>query len=502
MQYFMGIDNGGTLIKAVLFDENGIEISSAAQKLPLLTPQAGFTERDMTALFEANAKAVRESIEKSRIDPSMIKGVGCSGHGKGLYLWGRDGKPAYNGIVSTDTRAWMYPDRWNKDGTAERVFEKTCQSILACQPVSLLNWLKDHAPHVLDNVQWIFSVKDYIRFCLTGEAYAEMTDISGTNLLNLKTRQYDPALLAEFGLEECFEMLPPLRKASDICGYITKEAAELTGLCEGTPVAGGMFDIDACAIAMDITNEDHICVIAGTWSINEYIAREPVLNHTVMMNSLYCIDGYYLVEEASPTSAGNNDWFVDMFMAEEKIKARELNRNVYAYNDELAEKVSPDEQDIIFLPYIYGSNYNPRAKACLIGMDSHHTRAQMIRAVYEGIAFCHRVHVEQLLANRSKPVAIRLAGGVVNSRLWSQIFADVLRLPIEIIETKELGALGCAMAAAIAAKRYSSFAEAAKNMVRIKEKLQPNETTAEIYTQKYLRYRKASEALEPLWTKE
>ena len=502
MQYFMGIDNGGTLIKAVLFDENGVEISSSSQKLPLLTPQAGFTERDMTALFEANVKAIRASIEKARIDPDLIKGVGCSGHGKGLYLWGKDGKPAYNGIVSTDTRAWMYPERWQKDGTADRVFEKTCQKILACQPVSLLNWLNDHAPHVLKNVQWIFSVKDYIRFCLTGEAYAELTDISGTNLLNLKTRQYDPELLAEFGLEECLGMLPPLRKASDICGSITKEAAELTGLCEGTPVAGGMFDIDACAIAMDITNEDNLCVIAGTWSINEYIAKEPILNKTVMMNSLYCIDGYYLVEEASPTSAGNNGWFVDMFMAEEKMKARELNRNVYAYNDELAEKIAPDEQDIVFLPYLYGSNYNPRAKACLIGLDSHHTRAQIIRAVYEGIAFCHRVHVEKLLANRSKPMAIRLAGGVVNSRLWSQIFADVFRLPIEIIETKELGALGCAMAATIASKRYNSFAEAAKNMVRVKEKLLPDETAAEIYAQKYLRYVKTSEALETLWTKE
>lgn len=495
----MGIDNGGTVTKAVIFDEAGTEIASASQKVPLLTPQAGFTERDMTVLFEANAKAIREAIQNASVDPSQIKGVGCTGHGKGLYLWGKDGKPAYNGIVSTDTRAWMYPQRWQKDGTAQRVFEKTCQSILACQPVSLLNWIKEHDSAVLGNVQWIFSVKDYIRFRLTGEAYAETTDISGTNLLNLRTMDYDRSLLAEFGLEECFAMLPPLKSAADNCGFVTKEAAALTGLCEGTPVAGGMFDIDACAIAMDITNEDHLCVIAGTWSINEYIAKEPVLNKTVMMNSLYCIDGYYLVEESSPTSAGNNDWFIDMFLGEEKRKARELNTSVYDLVNEMAQSVKPEEQDIVFLPYIFGSNYNPRAKACLVGMDSHHTRAQVVRAVYEGIACCHRVHVEKLLANRSKPASVRLAGGVVNSPVWAQIFADMFRLPIEIIDTKELGTLGCAMAAAVAAGHYATFMEAAKHMVRIQRRLEPDEAAAAIYDKKYRRYVQCSDALEALW---
>ncbi len=500
MRYFMGIDNGGTLVKAVIFDENGVEVATASEKLPLITPKHGFTERDMDELFAANIRVIHAAVQKSQIDPAQIKGVGCAGHGKGLYLWGKDDKPAYHGIVSTDTRAWRYAEKWRADGTEDRIFEKTCQSILPCQPVSLLNWFKDNQPNVLGRVQWIFSVKDYIRFRLTGEAYAELTDISGTNLLNLHTREYDLSLLAEFGLEECLDMLPPLRKATDICGCISKEVAQMTGLCEGTPVAGGMFDIDACAIAMDITNEEHICVIAGTWSINEYIAKAPIRRKSTTLNSLYCIDGYYLVEESSPTSAGNNEWFVETFFAEEKAQARLQNRSVYALNDEMAERVAPDEQDIVFLPYIFGSNTNPHAKACLIGLDSHHTHAQIIRAVYEGIALCHRGHVENLLVEKEKPISIRLAGGVVNSALWSQIFADVLRLPIEIIETKELGALGCAMAAAVASKCFSSFADAAKQMVRINRCLQPNEEAAAIYDKKYRRFLQASEAVEVLWS--
>jgi L-xylulokinase len=495
----MGIDNGGTLSKAVIFDDQGGEIASASVGLKLSTPKAGFTERDMDELWAANCDTIRQAIAEAKIQAGDIKGVACTGHGKGLYLWGKDGKPCYPGIVSMDSRAWEYPEKWNKDGTADRVFAKTFQKILACQPVSLLAWLKDHDPEVLPKIKWIFEAKDYIRFRLTGEAFAEVTDYSGSSMMNLKEVRFERELLAEFGLGELFEALPPIKYPTDFCGGISRRASEETGLVEGTPVAGGMFDIDACAVAMDITNEDNIAVIAGTWSINEYISKQPVLNKTVMMNSLYCIGGYYLIEECSPTSAGNQAWFVDMFLAEEKQKARELGKPTYAYLDELADKVAPDEQNIIFLPYLFGSNYNPQAKASLIGLDSHHTRAHAIRAVMEGIVFCHMIHMEKLLANRKSTRAVRLAGGAANSLVWSQIFSDVFKLPVEIIDTRELGTLGCAMVAAVAAGKYKDLPEAARQMVRIKARVEPNPANAPIYDRKLELYKKVSGALEGLW---
>jgi L-xylulokinase len=290
-----------------------------------------------------------------------------------------------------------------------------------------------------------------------------------------------------------------LKSSTDFCGGISKQASEETGLKEGTPVAGGMFDIDACAIAMDITNEDKICVIAGTWSINEYISKNPVLNKSVMMNSLYCIPGYYLIEECSPTSASNYEWFIEIFLAEEKQKAEELSMNIFEYCNELAEKVTADEQNIIFLPYIFGSNYNPQAKASFIGLDSHHTRPQMIRAVLEGIVFCHMVHLEKLLANRTKPQAIRLAGGAANSIFWAQIFADVIKLPVEIVDIKELGTLGCAMAAAVAAGVYKNLKEAAQNMVKMKCRIEPNPANFYVYEKKFALYKKISGALDDSW---
>ncbi|MBS1226938.1 MAG: carbohydrate kinase [Proteobacteria bacterium] len=493
----MGVDNGGSMVKAVIFDELGSEIAASSARLAMLTPQAGFTERDMDELWRINCQVIREALRLA--GDIRIAGVACSGHGKGLYLWGRDDKPCGAGIVSTDSRASIYPQQWAADGTAERVFAKTFQQILACQPVSLLRWLKDQRPELIANIKWIFAVKDFIRFKLTGEAFAELTDYSGSNLFNVRDGGFDRELLAEFGIDELYDALPPLKQSTDFCGAVSERAARETGLAPGTPLAGGMFDIDACAIAMNIVNQDHVCVIAGTWSINEYIARAPVLDKSVMMNSLYCLPGYYLIEECSPTSASNFAWFVDMFMGEEKRAAEQLKVNVFDHCCALAQKVEPDDSAIVFLPYLFGSNYDPQAKACLIGVDSHHSRGQIIRAVLEGIVFCHRVHLEKLLAQRSHTDAVRLAGGAANSPFWAQMFADVFKLPVDIVATRELGALGCAMAAAVAAGVYRDLPQAAAQMAKIKCRIEPDPSRSEIYERKFARYQRVAGALAPLW---
>jgi len=500
--YFLGIDNGGTMSKAVLFDRAGKEVGSASEQMALITPQPGFTERDMELLWQMNVRVINAAVSAADIDPKVIKGIACTGHGKGLYLWGKDGKPAYNGIVSTDSRAWEYPARWAEDGTADKAFEMSCQSILACQPVSLLNWFKDHKPEVLENTQWIFAVKDYIRFRLTGEAFAEVTDYSGSNLMNLETKGFDPELLALFGLEGIADALPPVKGSTESCGGVTAEVAAATGLAEGTAVAGGMFDIDACAIAMDIVDDENICVIAGTWSINQYISRKPVLDRSIMMNSRYCLDEYYLIEECSPTSAGNLDWFVDTFLAEEKKQAAEKGENIFKQCDELVGAMAPQDQDIIFLPFLFGSNYNPRAKACLLGMGSHHSSVHALRAIYEGIVFCHMVHIGKLLQSREQTRAIRLGGGAAKSAVWAQMFADASGLPVETIETDELGTLGCAMAAAVAADEFADLKEAANEMVKVKARLEPDMARHEIYKGKFAAYRKAESAVSALWNNE
>lgn len=499
MKYLMGIDNGGTFSKAALFDENGKQISVASVPTVTITPQPGYTERDMEELWQVNAQAVRQAIEKSGIDPSDIAGVSYSGHGKGLYLVGKDKKPAYNGIVSTDARAWSYVKKWKEDGTAEKVYEKTFQEILACQPVSLLAWLKEHHPEVVENTQYVFAVKDYVRYRMTGEAYSEYTDCSGGNLVNLKTGKHDRELLEYMGLEDVYEKLPPLKHAADICGYVTEEASELTLLPVGTPVAAGMFDVNACGIASGLSDEEKMCMIAGTWSINEFIAKEPVLNGTVALNSMFCIPGYYLIEESSPTSAGNMEWFIRNLMNYEKEEAKENGNSVYDLTNSWVESIEPQDNQIIFLPFLNGSNEDALAKGTFIGLTAYHNKKHMLRAVYEGIVFSHVTHVKKLLRNREVPESIRLSGGAAHSDVWVQIFADALQIPIDVIEDKELGAQGAAIAAGIAVNLYKDYEDGIQKTVTITKTICPRPEYKEIYEKKYQTYRRVIEGLSGVW---
>lgn len=499
MKYLMGIDNGGTFSKAAIFDEDGNQISVASVPTVTLTPKPGYMEKDLNELWEVNAQAIRKVIEKSGIRPQEIAGVSFSGAGKGLYMIGYDGKPSYNGIMSTDTRAWEQVEKWYRDGTSKKVYEKTFQEILAVQPVSILAWFKENQPEVLERTKYIFAVKDYIRYMLTGEAYSEYTDCSGGNLVNMVTGQHDRDLMALYGLEDCYEKLPPLRNSAEVCGHITGEASQKTLLPEGIPVAAGMFDVNACGIASGLSDEEQMCMIAGTWSINEFIRKEPVTNGTVALNSFFCIPGYFLIEESSPTSAGNMEWFIRNLMSYEKAETKENGGSVYDITNEWVSSIEPQESNVIFLPFLNGSNEDALAKGTFVGLTAYHTRKHMLRTVYEGIVFSHVTHVKKLLCNRTAPKSIRLSGGAANSDVWVQIFADALQIPIDVVGDKELGAQGAAMAAGIAAGIYKDYPDAISRTVTVSKTICPRPEYKEIYEEKYATYRAVIDGLSGVW---
>ncbi|HRX58292.1 MAG TPA: FGGY-family carbohydrate kinase [Eubacteriales bacterium] len=502
MNYYIGLDNGGTTTKASVFDETGAEIATARAETKMLVPHPGYTERDMEEMWAANCRVLHEALALAKIDPANVRCVACCGHGKGLYLWGKNGKPVRPGIISTDNRAWEYPKRWEAQGIAERVFERSCQHILASQPVSLLAWLRDNEPGAIENTQYIFECKDYVRFRLTGEAFAERTDYSGANFVSLHTGEYDPELLRLFGLEDCRGKLPPLIFSTDIAGYVTAEAARMTGLAEGTPVAGGAFDIDACALALNVTDANNICMIAGTWSINEYLSKSVVTDGSVMMNSFSCLPGYFLIEECSPTSAGNLEWFIAALMPELKRQAKETGNSVYDLINGWVAQTPPETFCPVFLPFLMASNVHPNAMGCFVGLSNYHTRAHLLRAVYEGVAFSHRYHFERLMASRAeKPKTIRLAGGAAKSAVWAQMFADVLKYPVEAVDVNETGALGCAIIGAVASGAYDSLPAAAAKMCKMSPSCLPDEKNAAVYEQKYRLYKATIEALDPLWNR-
>ena len=493
-KYFIGVDIGGTTIKSSMFDEHGSNIAVSTKHIQLHTPAPGHTERDPHELYDLVLLSLRDVVTKASVNSVDILGLSCTGHGKGLYLWGKDDKPLGRAIISTDSRAADYVKKWYADGTYEKVYEKTMQEILACQPCALLAWLKDNKPKSYKNIKWVFEAKDYVRFLLTGEAFGEITDYSGTNLVNLKTNQYDEELLNYFGLSEIKEALPKLVSSFDQCGTITREVAEYTGLPEGLPVAGGMFDIDACAIATGIKGPEGLCVIVGTWGINEYISKNPVLNGSIPMNSRFCIPDYFLIETATPNSASNLEWAIRNIFNINDATAKD---DIYNNLNSMVSNVKPDESEIIFLPYVFSSSDNFDAKACFIGMMSCHNQSHMVRAVYEGIVFSHYRRIKKLLLNREAPQVINLAGGAANSIVWSQMFADIIGIPVRLIPVKELGTLGCAINCAVTLGTYKTIEEAIEHMVPSGKEITPNFAARKIYMKKYELFEHFSNLLYP-----
>ena len=165
----------------------------------------------------------------------------------------------------------------------------------------------------------------------------------------------------------------------------------------------------------------------------------------------------------------------------------------------MVNEIDPADCNVIFLPFLNGSNEDALAKGTFIGLTSYHKKVHMIRAVFEGVVFSHVTHVKKLLKNREKPESIRISGGASKSDVWVQIFADALQIPIDVIEDKELGAQGAAIAAGIAAGIYRDYPEGIKRTVKITKTIYPREIYQKVYEEKYKTYRTVVDALSGAW---
>ena len=209
-----------------------------------------------------------------------------------------------------------------------------------------------------------------------------------------------------------------------MAGQVTPAAAEETGLAAGTPVVGGMFDVDASAIGAGAINPNQACLVMGSWSINEVITQDPIVDPSLFMTTLFAEPGLFLTIEGSATSATNLEWFVNQCCGDERAEAKRRGISVYEVCSEEVASLPPGSTNIIFHPFLYGSNVQPTARAGFYGVAGWHTRAHLLRALYEGVVFGHLSHIEKL----------RAAGAQINTRAarrrrfaQSGLVADVCR---------------------------------------------------------------------------
>lgn len=490
--YLLGLDAGNTVIKAVIFDLDGREIAHAAREGHSRMPQPGHVERDLVEFWD-NAKAViGDCIAGAGIDPREIRAIGCAGHGNGLYALDRSGAPLI-GIQSIDTRAAALAEELEAAGVGDITIEIGRQRPWPAQTPTLLAWLKRYQPETFEKMGTVFLCKDYVTNRLTGERVSDMSDMSGCGLLNLDSRDYDGRLLAAFGMPEGMALLPRLVESDAIAGHVTAAAAESTGLAEGTPVVGGLFDVIASAVGSGVTRTGAASIIAGTWSINQVIVGTTQLSRPVFMWSTFDRTRYMAMEN-SATSAANLEWMVREFFDDCPEGVSPFDRCC-----ELAASVAPSASAPFYHPFLYGAQTDGNARAGFYAIGGWHGKPELMRAVLEGVVFGHRWHLERLSAAGVHVGDAILSGGGSRSRIWPQIFADILGLTIRVTRSRETGALGAAIAAGTGVGIFSDFSDGADRMVRIERVCEPDTSKRQTYDDRYEIYTMILDRMTPVW---
>jgi len=487
--YLLGLDAGNTVIKAVIFDREGRELAHAGEEGHSRMPSPGHVERDLHELWANARRVIRACVEKAGIAPSDIAAIGCAGHGNGLYALDRAGAPLL-GIQSLDTRATGLIEEWAAAGVGDRSYPIARQRPWPAQTPTLLAWLKRHRPDLFGEIGTVFFSKDFVVNRLTGRRVSEVSDMSGAGLLDLTGRRYDAALMEAYGLGDCMDLLPPLIESADIAGHVTDEVAAETGLAAGTPVVGGLFDVVASALGSGVSRSGSASIIAGTWSINQVIIDGPDLGAPVFMSSTFDRSRYMAMEN-SATSAANLEWLVREFFAE--------GPSPFDACCALAEEIAPAADDPLYHPYLYGAQQDGHARAGFYGIAGWHTKGHLVRALLEGVAFGHRQHVETIRKAGAVFETAVLSGGGSRSRLWPQIFSDVLGVPVSVAVSQETGALGAAIAAGTGVGLFTDFTEGADAMVRTDRHYSPDRALAAHYERRYALWQEIAAAMAPLW---
>ena len=490
MRYLLGLDNGGTEIKCSLYDLNGRELSSSSEKVKMEVSREGFTERDGDALFSANCRAIASVMERSGANPGSVLAVGVTGYGNGVCLVDKNGRSVYPVIVSTDSRAASYVSQWRKDGTAERVYRATRQELFASQPPALIAWFKDNLPDVLEKASFALQVKDYIRGRLTGTLCLEYTDMSNSALLDIDRRKYAESVFEDTGIKRYRRLFSDrILRCTDSAGCISGEAAALTGLRPGTPVCAGLFDIDASCLAAGVLSREELCIVGGTWIINEYLTGNVEEGKGKMAATLAFLDGLYLISDSSATGVGNLNWYLDNYAA--ALFPGAEGGALYSACASAAKASGFRSGGPLFVPYLYASATAPGSRGAFLNITGADDAASMLRAVYEGVAFSSACHVERLKRGREGFKRIKFLGGASNSDFWCQMFADVMGTTVETVRAANPGTLGAALCAGVSAGVYSDFAEAVSACPSASSVYEPDGNASELYAEKIKRYRHA-----------
>ncbi|MDR1212540.1 MAG: carbohydrate kinase [Propionibacteriaceae bacterium] len=498
-KYVMGIDSGTSVVKAVLFDLTGDEVAVASRTTPVDTPHFGWSEFDIDVEWGELAQVCRDLLAKAEIDPQDIAAIGiCAKHG--TCFLGEDYRPVRPGILWNDGRCAKDLQEWEADGRLDATFAETSNWLMTSDRNFLLPWLRRHEPTVIDQVKVFCSPANWVSFKLTGDFgangsdfYAQVDD-SG---------QISHRVLEIAGIDDLFDRFPEIGPPGRVIGRVTPSAAAECGLPVGIPVAEMGWDAMSSTAGGGAIEPGQANVILGTSGcilvVTPKFVREPKLG----IMSVHNVPGHWVQFIAPLTGTPNSDWFNQNFTYEDRVAAERAGLSFYAYCDQEMAQVPAGSHGVVYHPYMSAAGErapftNVNARGNFFGLNLASGRAVLHRAVYEGMAFSNK-HCLDAYTFPIKDVC--LTGGGTNSPLWCQIFADVLNVPVKLMNGTEYGAKGAAWNAAWAAGLFDSAQAARDAFCRVDRVYTPDPAAVAVYQDLYQVYREIPYALFPAWQK-
>lgn len=501
-KYLLAHDLGTTGDKAVLFDlESGRIVRSSFSPYPTDYPSATRAEQDPNNWWEAFCRATRDVLSGTGISPEGIAAISFSGQMMGCLPVAGDGTPLRRAIIWADQRATAEAERLVERIGLEEAYRITGHRVGPAYSAPKIMWLMVHEPRVLQRAHKFLQAKDFIVHRLTGSWVTDYSDACGTGLLDIRRRDWSEEILAAAGISR--KLLPEVVPSTEVVGKVKRDAAEEAGLPPGTPVVIGGGD-GVCATAgagVVRPGIGHVYLGSSAWVAGA--SAEPILDPKMRTFTWPHLDpGLYSPNGTMHNAGSSLEWAKQALGTLEVKVAEWLGLVTYELIELEAERVPPGCEGLLFLPYLMGErspHWDPNARGVFFGITRKHTRAHLLRAVYEGVALNLRTI---LLALRELGVRfdeMRAIGGGVKSRLWAQILADAFRTPLHITAAPlEATALGAAMAGAVGIELVPDFVAAAKLFVGIGEVVEPS-PGEEVYARIHNLFQETYEALREIF---
>jgi xylulokinase len=497
MGYLIGIDVGTTGAKTILVDEDGVLRSSSFKEYPLHTPYPKWAEQDPEDWWRATAESIREVMAQSGVSPDEVKGLGLSGQMHGLVLIDKDHNVLRPAILWCDVRTTEQCHYIREKVGMEDLVRITCNQPLEGFTAPKVIWVRQNEPQVFEKAYKMMLPKDYVRFRLTGEIAAEVSDAAGTLLFDVPNRRWSKEILGR--LEIPLDMMPPCYESIDVCGRITRQVAEMTGLKAGTPVVGGGADNTCSAVGNGIVKSGRVSASLGTSGVvlahMDEVRYDPKLRTHTFCHS---VPNKWYIMGVMLSAGGAFRWFRDALGELEKEQARGEGVDPYEILTRQAAEAPVGSEGLIFLPYLTGERTphgDANAKGVFFGLTLRHGKSHMIRAVLEGVTYGMRDSFE-IFREIGLPIEqVYATGGGARSELWRQIQADVYNTELVTINIAEGPAFGAAILAGVGSGVYSSIEEATDRLIRITSRTQPIPQNVRIYDEYYQVYRALYPAL-------